>query len=114
MKLLTAFSCFFGILIFLNKEACSGPPAYKYDLRRTSKQNQASPGIYFDPQTGQFKRGNPPPDLLEKSKQLRKEVKQGLQKESLSDLTHLGDYAEFPFAKYADNEPASSHRYSKK
>lgn len=108
---MTAFSCFFSILIFLNKEVCSGPPAYKYDLRRTSKQNQASPGIYFDPQTGQFKRGNPPADLLEKSKQLRKEVKQGLHDES-STSTHFGDYPEFPFAKYAasDNEPASTHR----
>lgn len=79
----------------------SGPPSYKYDYRRNSKKNQASPGIYFDPETGQFKRGNPPEDLLEKSKQLREEIQQEYsQKQNL------------PFAKFEDdNEESSAHRY---
>merc|ERR1739838_850830 len=72
-----------------------------YDRRRTSKKNQASPGIFFDPETGQFKRGNPPPDLVVKSQQLREEVKQ---------TTNL--QRELPFAKFTsgNNKDQYTHR----
>ena len=73
-----------------------------HDRRRTSKKNQASPGIFFDPETGKFKRGNPPPDLVVKSQQIREEVKQ---------TTNL--QRELPFAKFTseNNKDHYSHRY---
>ena len=74
-----------------------------YDQRRrTSKKNQASPGIFFDPETGQFKRGNPPHDLLVKSQQLREEVKQTTNYQR-----------ELPFAKFTseNNKDQFTHRY---
>ena len=76
-------------------------PAFVRDQRRTSKKNQASPGIFFDPETGQFKRGNPPPDLVVKSQQLREEVKQ---------TTNL--QRELPFAKFTSgsNKDHYTHR----
>ncbi len=80
------------LIVTIVREVWSGPPSYKYDYRRNTKKNQASPGVYFDPDSGQFKRGNPPADLLEKSKQMREEIKQSMP---------------LPFAKYddeADNE----------
>ena len=79
------------IYLFTPQSVFCGPPAYKYDYRRNYKKNQASPGIYFDPESGNFKRGNPPADLLEKSKRLREEVSGDLR-------------SELPFAKFSQND----------
>ena len=88
------------ILVFLyilDSVYCSaGPPSYKYDYRRNNKKNQASPGIYFDPETGKFKRGDPPADLLVKSQQLREEVKQS---------KNQGSFQHLPFAKFSTSAP---------
>ena len=57
-------------------EAVAGPPSYRYGFRRkTEQKNQASPGFYFDPVTGKFRRGHPPADLALKNQQLREELK---------------------------------------
>ena len=82
-----------SILVLVFLEVSCGPPSYKYDYRRNNKKNQASPGIYFDPETGKFKRGDPPQELLVKSQQLREEVKQSKNQGSFQQ--HL------PFAKFS-------------
>ena len=98
------------VLIFANLwiEIRTESEPYKYDARRNSyKKNQASPGIYFDPDSGNFKRGNPPLHLLEETKKLREEVKQSTLLHSSSGLR-----SELPFAKFSqkDHQESSNHR----
>jgi hypothetical protein len=80
----------------------SGPPSYKYDFRKTETvaKNKASPGIYFDPTSGKFKRGNPPEELRLKSQILREEVKQ---QTSFRNL-------DLPFVKYTNNAGQASRK----
>lgn len=54
----------------------SSPPNYRYDVTRRNLQqkNQASPGFFFDPVEGKFRRGHPPADLALKTQQLRDEL----------------------------------------
>ena len=82
-------------LVLIISESSCGPPSYQYDYRRNNKKSQASPGIYFDPESGQFKRGDPPVDLLVKSQQLREEVKQSKNSDNSGFFHHL------PFAKFS-------------
>ena len=90
-----------SVVSLIISESFCGPPSYKYDYRRNNKKNQASPGIYFDPESGQFKRGDPPVDLLVKSQQLREEVKQSKNQGSNSAEFDSGFFHHLPFAKFS-------------
>lgn len=91
-----------GILVLIISESSCGPPSYQYDYRRNNKKSQASPGIYFDPESGQFKRGDPPVDLLVKSQQLREEVKQSKKNQGLDNNSAAGGFFHhLPFAKFS-------------
>ena len=90
------------LLLFFISSVASGRG---YDYRRNlAKTNQASPGIYFDPETGKFKRGNPPAELLVRAQQLREEVKLSQQQtrqqnQRLHPQQH--EDLQLPFAKFS-------------